>query len=309
MPVTDRMMRGFVVPIEFTADDFPDGTSTDRVSLTVIHEGYSSILLNGAVTSVSAPSVLCLGPNSLLSAEDAGGFKADTFYFHPQFLNSNLSFENLRDNTFSTHEDKHDRNLMGMFLNQDSNYVGVLNIPLSTYLRISEWFAIISNEITRHNDLYWTCRIRRYLLQILYLLDDFYMRLTDENADFKKELPDFVKEYIHLNYHETLSLDTLCRAADTNRTTLNREFKRNTGCTAMEYLLLYRLKIASEALIHTNLTISEIALATGFNYDTYFIKQFQAKNGLTPTKYRRSNPYWTERYREILEREGSNNSL
>nr|WP_240418755.1 helix-turn-helix domain-containing protein [Paenibacillus periandrae] len=34
------------------------------------------------------------------------------------------------------------------------------------------------------------------------------------------------------------------------------------------------------------MNLNEIALSTGFEYDTYFIKQFTARKGMSPTTYR-----------------------
>ncbi|MNC73609.1 Urease operon transcriptional activator [compost metagenome] len=61
----------------------------------------------------------------------------------------------------------------------------------------------------------------------------------------------------------------------------------------MDYLLRHRIKIACEALTHTNLKISELAEACGFAYDTYFIKQFTNKMGMSPMEYRHSS--WVRR--------------
>ncbi len=63
-------------------------------------------------------------------------------------------------------------------------------------------------------------------------------------------------------------------------------FKEKFGFTAMGYLQRYRLQIASELLIHTDMSLNEIARSTGFEYDTYFIKQFTSKRGISPTTYR-----------------------
>lgn len=62
--------------------------------------------------------------------------------------------------------------------------------------------------------------------------------------------------------------------------------KAKTGHTAMDYLITHRLKIACEALVHTNLKMTELAEACGFKYDTYFIKQFSKKIDISPSDYR-----------------------
>ena len=54
-------------------------------------------------------------------------------------------------------------------------------------------------------------------------------------------------------------------------------------------LMSYRLKVAENLLTHTDMSLNEIAHATGFEYDTYFIKQFTAKRGMTPTEFRNTS--------------------
>ncbi|MBD5459096.1 MAG: helix-turn-helix transcriptional regulator [Lachnospiraceae bacterium] len=55
----------------------------------------------------------------------------------------------------------------------------------------------------------------------------------------------------------------------------------------IQYLNHYRSKMAEDALRHTNLTLSEIAICCGYNYESYFIKVFTEKHGITPTEYRK----------------------
>ena len=57
--------------------------------------------------------------------------------------------------------------------------------------------------------------------------------------------------------------------------------------TIIQYLNNYRTKMAEDALRHTNLNLSEIAVCCGYNYESYFIKTFTEKHGISPTEYRR----------------------
>ncbi len=113
------------------------------------------------------------------------------------------------------------------------------------------------------------------------------MGLYEKNiAKSEKSPVNVVLECIHINYPNELTLEDLCKFVHINRTTLNRKFKDQVGRTVVDYLLFYRIKIACEALSHTNLTLAEIAEATGFKFDTYFIKQFAKKMNMSPTEYR-----------------------
>lgn len=107
--------------------------------------------------------------------------------------------------------------------------------------------------------------------------------LNHENEQFPVDL---VLEYIYTNYSDKVTLEDLTKCAHLNRVSLNKRFQERCGCTAMGYLLLHRLKVAGDLLTHTDMSMNEIARATGFGYDTYFIKQFTAKRGLSPTVYR-----------------------
>jgi AraC-like DNA-binding protein len=199
----------------------------------------------------------------------------------------------LIENNFTTLEDQHDRNILMMFLNHSDKFTGIVQIPAAMYLRISEWMGIIGTETFAQSDGMWTCRIRRYLLQTLYLIDDLYMEIRkngfQDPLQNQKEYVEIALEYIHTNYQNDITLDSLCNIVNLNRTSLNRRFKEKTGHTAMDYLIHHRIKIACEALTHTNLKMTELAQACGFKYDTYFIKQFTKKMNVSPSDYRQNS--------------------
>jgi AraC-like DNA-binding protein len=290
MPQNDRH-RTRIVPIEFEAhEEFTGLPMSERVTLALISNGKASFLLNEKAVTLTAPCMLLLSQYDTLKFIESTKLAAKSFSFMPRFVNSSLTFERLADNDFSELEDEHDRNMMNLFLKRDEYYDGVIDVPPQTYLRISEWLAIMGTETFAQSDGMWTCRIRRYLLQTLYLLDDIYMnRKTPNTIKREKSQADLILEYIHTNYSSELSLDLLCNIAGINRTSLNKKFKEQTGHTVMEYLLLHRIKIACDALSHTNLSLNEIAEAIGFRYDTYFIRQFTAKMGSSPTEYRQQS--------------------
>ena len=289
MPQNDRH-RERVVPIEFTAhEEFSNVPLPERITLTLISNGRLSLTLNGQAVTLTAPCMLLLSQYDSVKLEEHSNLAAKSFSFMPRFVNSSLTFQRLKNDDFFEMEDEHDRNMMNLFLKRDEYYNGTIDLPPQTYLRISEWLAIIGTETHAQSDGYWTCRIRRYLLQTLYLLDDIYMnRKLPNTIKREKSQVDLLLEYMHTNYSEDITLDTLCSVINLNRTSLNRKFKAQTGKTAMDYLLSHRLKIACDALSHTNLNLSEISESIGFKYDTYFIRQFTVKMGLSPTDFRQS---------------------
>lgn len=98
---------------------------------------------------------------------------------------------------------------------------------------------------------------------------------------------DYALEYIHCNYNLGLTLEGISKYVGVNRTTLNENCKRKTGMTIIQYLNHYRITMAQEALKHTNLKLSEIAVCCGYNYESYFVKSFTEKQGISPNEYRK----------------------
>ncbi len=284
MPQRDRHRERFV-SIEFDNDETLESLPyNDRVSLILITDGWASLIINGEAVTLNSPCVMFVSCYDSISLIESKRLSAVSFSFKPSFINSSLTFEALKKNEFSAIEDQHDRNVVSVFFVHNEKHKGYLNLSANSYIRIYEWLSIIGTETLAQSDGAWSCRIRRYLLQILYMVEDMY----DFNADSEKQKSpvDIAIEYIHVNYRSGITLDELCKISGTNKTTLNRRFKEKTGATAIEYLLKHRLKIACETLSHTNLSITETADSVGFRYDTYFIKQFTEKMGMTPTDYR-----------------------
>jgi AraC-like DNA-binding protein len=293
LPQNDRH-RTRIVPLEFEAhESFQALPVADRMTIVLITNGKLSLFLNEKAVTLTAPCVMLISQYDTVKLIEETRLAAKSFSFNPMFVNSALTFNRLKANDFIELEDEHDRNMMNLFLGRDNYYDGTIDLPPNTYLRISEWLAIIGTEVYAQSDAYWTCRIRRYLLQTLYLLDDIYMNRQTLNTVKREKSPtDILLEYIHVNYPNDITLKELCKLVHINRTSLNKKFKEQVGYTVMEYLLRHRIKIACDALTHTNLSLAEIAEAIGFKYDTYFIKQFSAKIGQSPTEYRHS--FWQE---------------
>ena len=65
--------------------------------------------------------------------------------------------------------------------------------------------------------------------------------------------------------------------------------KSETGKTTQDHIHDFLIKKAKDALLDSELSVSEIAYSFGFSYPNYFGKLFKKKTGLTPLDYRNSN--------------------
>jgi AraC-like DNA-binding protein len=76
---------------------------------------------------------------------------------------------------------------------------------------------------------------------------------------------------------------------------LQRIFKRETGTRLGEWLIAQRLHEAAYLLANSYLSVKEIAGAAGYEHVSSFIRAFERRYVLTPTRYReRANAAGTD---------------
>lgn len=97
-----------------------------------------------------------------------------------------------------------------------------------------------------------------------------------------------VIRYMNEHYKEPLNAAELASMSNYNESYFMKLFKQYTGKTLVKYVTELRLEKARHLLTHTSMSITEIALETGFNGSSYFIKKFQEHYGITPQKLRKS---------------------
>ncbi len=99
-----------------------------------------------------------------------------------------------------------------------------------------------------------------------------------------------LQKAVHLVFHkfqEDLRFADVLRESKMSKATFERHFKRHTGKTFTRFLSEVRLNYASRQLIETNLSVSEIALASGYNNISHFNHQFAALMCVTPRAFRK----------------------
>ena len=90
-------------------------------------------------------------------------------------------------------------------------------------------------------------------------------------------------------YDQPLTLGDLAAAAGLTPNYFCRFFQKITNRSPIDYLNHYRIEAACIRLAHSGESITEIALATGFNDISYFIKTFRKYKGISPLKYQKAN--------------------
>lgn len=112
---------------------------------------------------------------------------------------------------------------------------------------------------------------------------------TDSTAPHLDSLPANILRavrFIETNISAPLSLEELAREASLSRFHFSRLFKSHVGMGPKQFILTLRINRALALLRSPDLTISTIALRTGFNELGEFTRQFRRFTGLTPSAFR-----------------------
>jgi len=119
------------------------------------------------------------------------------------------------------------------------------------------------------------------------IIDD---RLVDVKVEEKEEDSPIQNAMNYVDQHlaEQLTLKEVANYIHLNPSYFSVLFKDQTKMTFSEYVTRSRLQKAKNLLMGTNMAVSDIAEAVGYNTSKYFIKIFKEYEGQTPSKYRKT---------------------
>ena len=92
--------------------------------------------------------------------------------------------------------------------------------------------------------------------------------------------------YLQEHYQEDITGEQLASAFNYHTYHINRIMRSATGTTVHKYLIQYRIFVAKNLLINTNMSIDEIAAEVGFKNTPYFSNSFKKIVGCSPSHFR-----------------------
>lgn len=97
-----------------------------------------------------------------------------------------------------------------------------------------------------------------------------------------------INDYIDAHLGENIGLPELAGIAGLSLFHFARQFKNTTGLSPHHYLVGKRIERAQELLANSDLSLAEIAFATGFADQSHLTRHFHQIVGTTPGQFRRS---------------------
>ncbi len=108
-----------------------------------------------------------------------------------------------------------------------------------------------------------------------------------KNAERSNTVVDTVKAYIEENYASHLSKADFAAQVFLNPDYLAKLFKKETGIALTDYLTQVRIEKAKLLLRDENVSLTDVAAKTGFDYYSYFSTLFKKAMGMSPSDYRK----------------------
>jgi len=176
------------------------------------------------------------------------------------------------------------RNFIVSSLCQNTSGTDYLHFKVADILPVQN---LIENMVWSLMEKKHVGKINQTTMGLLFMNLMNYTEKIEQGGENRREntLIMAALRYIEENYRNA-NLTELAKSMGEPLYRYSRILKRNTGYVFKELLQIKRLNKAEELLIKTQLPISDIILAVGYDNSSYFYQVFRKKYGVSPKIYR-----------------------
>lgn len=116
--------------------------------------------------------------------------------------------------------------------------------------------------------------------------------IRKSDAGTEKPVPQLIQKavtYLFKNFRDDISLSNLAEQLHVSVNYLGVLFRNSTGVPFREYLNMLRLKYSCRLLLSSDLSVKEVAYASGYKTNEHFLRVFRHNLNMTPSEYRSKN--------------------
>lgn len=177
--------------------------------------------------------------------------------------------------------------LSSIFRNRTETFNHVIQLNENQFECIEKIIKSVYDEVLNKQD-FWENAIKSYIHHLFIFLYRNYKQYFPINhiSDSISVILE-IQKYIDEHYLEPISLQDVSGIFFRDMFYLSHLFKKVTGFTFKQYLILQRISKAKELLFHTDDDVTTVCMNSGFNNVNHFIRIFKKTEGVTPYQYRK----------------------
>lgn len=118
------------------------------------------------------------------------------------------------------------------------------------------------------------------------LVQQWWMLMESDGAERSHGIQS-IHNYIHSHLQEDISLAMLSERFHFSPQYIAKKFKEQYNTTVMSYVTELRIGKSKSLLMHTEMSVSEIAKSVGYSDENYFSKVFKKQIGHSPLQFRK----------------------
>ena len=225
--------------------------------------------------------------------------EGDGLFINAQQIHRAKNYENINSSyiCFDFHP-KLISSFMGSLINTKyiEPYVNNSSIEYFTLSKNTSWQLDIIHKLFYIYEIYndksfgFELKIIMNFLEIWQDFFEFYFKsFKEKELNYNSLRLKNIITYINNHYMEKIQLEDVAKVVNLSKSACCREFKKHMKCTIFEYLINYRLVMATKLLVSSDYTVTEIAYNCGFGTTSYFIEKFKNKTGVSPYVYRKNS--------------------
>lgn len=255
---------------------FPKHTH-NYVEVVYMCEGHTEHIINGDKVTLNKGELLFLNQNATQEILPSGGNDiAVNFIILPEFFDQSLKMIGQEENMV--------RNFIISCLRSEDNNAGYLHFKVADVLPIQN---LVENLIwTLTNNQQNKRSINQVTMGLLFLqLMNHTDKVTTGKNPFENELLLTVFRFIEEHYKDG-ELSELAKELHFDLYWLSKIIKKLTGKNYTDLVQTKRLNQAAFLLVNTNMPVSDIGYAIGYDNLSYFYRIFRSRYGISPKQYR-----------------------
>ena len=257
--------RSFQIPVHWH----------DEVAIIYVRSGFLTVSISGESYIGKTGEAFVVSPGNLhLMGSQSGTVDYYTFLFPLKYI------------SFRT-DDMLDEKLLEPL---NSGHLMICPRVKDTAKELCEQLIEIYEAKNDESESKITTQVRTKIILLQFILEMWKKGFVIENDTSGRNIVEKEKvSYIQQNFTGKISLREFGEQFHLSEKYISRYFKEHFHITLSQYVTYLRLEHAKQLLQDTDIPVTDVAMQSGYQNVSYFIRSFQKAYAVSPLKYRKNN--------------------